>query len=135
MANDKNSTSLASEFYVASILWRLGFEVSITMGHTKEIDLFARKGSSYAVIDVKGARQPPFLIQTRETYGDHSFYIFVLWQRSFENVNKTPRCFIVPAVDIPKVWSDIPVWGNQSKAVKLKELNDYESKWEYLEKK
>lgn len=39
----RDNTSLPSEFYVASILWRLGYEVTITMGQTKEIDIFAKK--------------------------------------------------------------------------------------------
>ena len=33
------NTNLAAEFYVASQLFRLGYIVTITLGHTKEIDL------------------------------------------------------------------------------------------------
>ena len=37
--NGTINTNLASEFYVASLLFRLGYAVTITLGHTKEIDL------------------------------------------------------------------------------------------------
>lgn len=39
----RDKTNLPSEFYVASILWGLGYEVAITMGNTKEIDILLRK--------------------------------------------------------------------------------------------
>ena len=117
---------------MASVLWRLGFEVSVTMGHTKEIDLFAKKMSSFAIIDVKGVKQAPFLVQRRDAYDEHGFYIFVLWQKSFQDPNKAPRCFIVPASDLPLLLSPIPSWGTDTKGVNLKDVLKYESKWELL---
>jgi len=37
-ANAQN-TNLATEYCIASLLFRLGYNVTITLGHTKEIDL------------------------------------------------------------------------------------------------
>lgn len=39
MALEKNQTGIASEFYVVAELSRLGYDVTITFGNTKLIDL------------------------------------------------------------------------------------------------
>ena len=50
-------TNLASEFYVASQLYRLGYVTVLTLGHTKEIDLVAIHPDGRTVtIDVKGLK-------------------------------------------------------------------------------
>lgn len=85
--NDGISTSLVSEFYVVSNLWRLGYEVALTIGHTKEIDIFGSKGNRKIRIDVKGIGQPPFLIKTIEDYAERQFLTFVWW-REFNNIEK-----------------------------------------------
>jgi len=51
------NTNLASEFYVASQLFRQGYVVTVTLGHTKEIDLIvAHPDGRTITIDMKGLK-------------------------------------------------------------------------------
>ncbi len=84
------ATNMASEFYVASILWRLGFDVTITLGHTKEIDIIAWKKGKEITIDVKGriggSHHLLQLDEERFKRKNH-FFIFVRWsKRNFSKV-------------------------------------------------
>ena len=136
----ENNTNLASEFYVASILWRLGFDVSITLGHTKEVDLFARKNGVNVVIDVKATRGGPFLVQTRleQKYSfaeeTKAFYIFVHWKKDFSSIKKNPTCFIVPSKELERFKRPIEKWKNKTSDVLPSSLKEFEGRWDLLEK-
>lgn len=49
----RNSTGLSGEYFVAAELLRRGFNVAITMGNAKAIDLFAEKNGKTFPIQVK----------------------------------------------------------------------------------
>lgn len=54
MAVKNENTNLASEFYVMSLLHRLGLEPILTVANKKSIDIFIQKeDSTYYSIDVK----------------------------------------------------------------------------------
>ena len=57
MALEKSQTGIASEFYVAGELSRLGYDVTITFGNTKSIDLLVHKDDQVYAIQVKGIQQ------------------------------------------------------------------------------
>ena len=48
-----NSTGLSGEFFVAGELLRRGFNVAITMGNAKAIDIFAEKDGNTFSVQVK----------------------------------------------------------------------------------
>ncbi|WP_373708341.1 group I intron-associated PD-(D/E)XK endonuclease [Kaistella sp.] len=50
---EKNQTGIASEFYVAGELSRLGYNVSVTFGNTKSIDLLVEKNGKTKAVQVK----------------------------------------------------------------------------------
>jgi hypothetical protein len=50
---DKNSTGLSGEYYVSAELLRRGFNVGITMGNAKSIDILAEKDNKQFIIHVK----------------------------------------------------------------------------------
>ena len=53
--SETQNTNLASEFYITYLLFRLGYNVTITLGHTKEIDLIVTDAEGRKVsIDVTG---------------------------------------------------------------------------------
>ena len=47
-------TNLASEFYVLSILHRLGIDAHLTLGNKKSVDIVIENGNEVVTIDVKG---------------------------------------------------------------------------------
>ena len=49
------NTNLAAEFYVLSMLHRLGADASLTLGNKKAVDILVVRGAGKALtIDVKG---------------------------------------------------------------------------------
>ena len=49
------NTNLAAEFYVLSMLHRLGADAALTLGNKKAVDIFvANEGGSTITIEVKG---------------------------------------------------------------------------------
>jgi hypothetical protein len=59
---EKTQTGIASEFFVAGELARRGFNVTLTFGNTKSIDLIVEKATKLIPIQVKG-------IQRRKSVG------------------------------------------------------------------
>ena len=49
------NTNLAAEFYVLSMLHRLGFDASLTLGNKKAVDVVVvRDSGNVMTVDVKG---------------------------------------------------------------------------------
>lgn len=74
------NTNLASEFYVASQLYRLGYVVTITLGHTKEIDLIiAHPDGRTVTIDVKGLKNTTnWPLKPKLVNKKHFLYLFLI---------------------------------------------------------
>lgn len=50
-----HDTGMAAEFYVLSMLFRLGLNANLTLGNQKAVDIFVQRASGDTVtIDVKG---------------------------------------------------------------------------------
>jgi hypothetical protein len=55
MANIGYNTNLAAEFYVLSMMHRLGAEANLTLGNKKSVDIASVRGAGDVItIDVKG---------------------------------------------------------------------------------
>ncbi len=73
------STGLSGEYFVAAEMLRRGFNVGITMGNAKAIDILAEKGGQQFIIQVKAIFKkknvgwPIMRDQVNETI----FYVFV----------------------------------------------------------
>ena len=74
-------TNLASEFYVASQIFRLGYNATITLGHTKEIDLVVtHPDGRFITIDVKGSKwKTSWPLKLKRKRKDHFFCAAFLW--------------------------------------------------------
>ena len=111
MQNKLQNTNLASEFYVASQLFRLGYIVTLTLGHTKEIDLIVVNGNKIITIDVKGLKNTtnwPIALKSKKK---NHFFALVAWNNKFENLYIRPDIFIIPSNRIKKLltkWSGRP---------------------------
>lgn len=98
------NTNLASEFYVASQLLRLGYNVTITLGHTKEIDLIvAHPDGRMVTIDVKGLKNTtnwPLKLKRKRKY---HFYVLVTYHNKFGSLDYHPEVFVIPSLEIKKL--------------------------------
>jgi len=79
----RNSVGIAGEFYIAYILAKHGFEVSMSLGRTKGFDLFVvNPNGTPMVISVKTTyfKVNKFILMNEkadELIGDHLYYAFV----------------------------------------------------------
>jgi len=135
------NTNLASEFYVASQLFRLGYEVTITLGHTKEIDLIVINPTNgkTITIDVKGLKNKSNWPLTPQLKRKDHFYVLVSYCNKFNNLKFLPEVYVIPSVKIENLlenWTKrgrIPIkqtcinYRNQN----LREYNN----WELISKK
>jgi hypothetical protein len=99
----KYNTNLASEFYVLSVLHRLGADVALTLGNKKSVDIIvANEDGSTTTIDVKGLEKRydwPFddkkLIQNKR-----HFYILVCFEGKITDPNLAPSVWIIPSNEL-----------------------------------
>lgn len=56
MGEKGHNTNLAAEFYVLSILYRLGINAHLTLGNKKSVDIVVEKEDKVITIDVKGLK-------------------------------------------------------------------------------
>ena len=51
MKIERYNTNLASEYYVLSMLYRLGFDAYLTLGNKKSVDIIIEKGNDILTIE------------------------------------------------------------------------------------
>jgi hypothetical protein len=76
----KASTGIASEFLVAGELARRGFNVTMTLGNTKAIDLLVEKGGKLVAVQVKGIQRTASIcwnISLSKIEGNAVIYVLV----------------------------------------------------------
>ena len=100
------NTNLASEFYVASQLFRLGYTVTLTLGYTKEIDLIvANPDGRICTIDVKGLKNTTnWPLKPKLVNKDH-FFVLVSYRNKFPVVKESPDIFVIPSQQLRQVLS------------------------------
>jgi hypothetical protein len=98
-------TNLASEFYVFSILHRLGAEATLTLGNKKSVDIVVvRKEGQAITVDVKGVAGqwdwPADNISVTPKPGH--FVVFVSYEGKLEDPNQLPSVWVVPHEDVDR---------------------------------
>jgi hypothetical protein len=97
------NTNLAAEFYVLSMLHRLGADAALTLGNKKAVDIIvANDDGTTTTIDVKGVRKrfdwPASNIHLVE--GRRHFYVLVSFEGKMRDPLTPPAIWIVPAQEI-----------------------------------
>lgn len=105
MKTVNQTTGMASEFYVLSVLLRCGINANLTLGNQKKVDIIVNNKGVAMTIDVKGLKSSgDFIIGNYfESKDDKNhFYIFVYYS-NFENVKENPELYVVPATEISAI--------------------------------
>ena len=102
--NEKGyNTNLASEFYVLSMLYRLGFNANLTLGNKKSVDITVVLGPGRVVtVDVKAvAGKMDWLMGSRasEPLAGH-FVVLVSFEGRFSDPAQAPVCWIIPDAEL-----------------------------------
>jgi hypothetical protein len=93
------NTNLASEFYVLSVLYRLGMDANLTLGNKKSVDIVVvRSAGQAATIDVKAvADKLDWLLgNVPEEPRAHHFIALVSFEGKIEDPTIVPAVWIVP---------------------------------------
>ena len=137
MAQKGYDTNLASEFYVMSVLHRLGCDATITLGNKKAVGILVARGVGEAVtIDVKAvAGKTDWLAGSgADSAKQNHFVVMVSYEGRFKEPAELPRCWIVPHtayLDLVKTASTGNLKYISRKAV-VSELTGYENAWELI---
>ena len=105
MKTVNQTTGMASEFYVLSVLLRCGINANLTLGNQKKVDIIVNNKGVAMTIDVKGLKSSgDFIIGNYfESKDDKNhFYIFVYYS-DFENIKENPELYVVPATEISAI--------------------------------
>jgi len=92
------NTNLASEFYVLSMLYRLGFDANLTLGNKKSVDIAVVLGPGRAItIDVKAvAGKMDWLMGTSpDSAKPNHFVVLVSYDGRFGDAQHAPRCWVL----------------------------------------
>ena len=97
------NTNLAAEFYVLSMLHRLGADATLTLGNKKGVDIVVVREAGEAVtVEVKGVAKrydwPASNIQS--PHPERHFVVLVNFEGRIEDLTVAPRCWVVPLPDL-----------------------------------
>ena len=137
MAQKGYQTNLASEFYVISTLFRLGYDASLTLGNKKAVDItIVHTEGNATTIDVKAvAGKMDWLLGNSPPHQAQNHYVVLLsFEGKFSEVENVPRVWVFPS---EKLTSYIKVASNNSthyvsrKSV-LETGSQFESAWQLI---
>jgi len=92
------NTNLVSEFYVLSMLYRLGFDANLTLGNKKSVDIAVVLGPGHAItIDVKPvAGKMDWLMGNPGVSPRANHYVvLVSYDGRFDDAKQAPRCWVL----------------------------------------
>ncbi len=143
MGEKSQNTNLASEYYVLSMLYRVGADAYLTLGNKKAVDIMIQK-DQLLTIDVKGLKgKTGFPIDNWDKKEKNHFLVFVSFLDKIDDPQIVPEAYIVPSLDIDKSFRELDgkslVYITPSgtrKDVLLSNLrklkNNYLHKWDFF---
>lgn len=93
------NTNLAAEFYVLSMLHRLGFDASLTLGNKKSVDIVVvRETGTVVTVDVKGlAGKTSWPVDNVKKKAKGHFLVFVSFLGKITDHSVAPEVYVVPS--------------------------------------
>ena len=110
-SNKQNyNTNLSAEFYVLSMLFRQGFNATLTLGNKKSVDIFvALRSGKTITIDVKGlSGKTSWPVDNLKRSKKGHFIVFVCFKDDIENPELVPDVFIIPSKNVRKYTYNAP---------------------------
>ena len=97
------NTNLAAEFYVLSMLHRLGADAALTLGNKKAVDIIvANENRTITTIDVKGLEKrydwPADNIHSLQD--TQHFYVLVSFEGKITDPLSPPSAWVIPANEL-----------------------------------
>ena len=130
---EKNQTGIAGEFYAAGELSRFGYNVTITFGNTKSVDLLIQKDQAVYAIQVKSIQASSSIcwnIDKTKVFPDH---YYVLINLHVDQPSRKPEFFILKGTEVIGMFKDTPKAGNKRAYLdykKLLQIDGFQDRWE-----
>ena len=128
-------TNLAAEFYALSMLHRLGFDATLTLGNKKAVDIVVVPRTGRPVtIDVKGlAGMTGWPVDNLRPGQHRHLVVFVCFLNRIEDPQAIPEVYVVPSKRVRGLTYKAP--GGR-RLVRLSKLRDkgyqYRDAWQLL---
>jgi hypothetical protein len=130
------NTNLAAEFYVLSMLHRLGLDATLTLGNKKSVDIVVvQKSGEVVTIDVKGlAGTTGWPVDNVKKTDKCHFIVFVTFLNKIANHTVLPEVYLVPSKKLAQFVYHSP--NGKRKIVQLsrmrKDGKKFQDAWELL---
>lgn len=103
------NTNLAAEFYVLSMLHRLGADANLTLGNKKSVDIAVIRGAGDAItVDVKGLAGMTGWPVDNFVATERHFLVLVCFLGSISDPSVVPEVYVVPAADAHAIIYNAP---------------------------
>lgn len=99
------NTNLAAEFYVLSMLHRLGADAALTLGNKKAVDIIvANENKTITTVEVKGiAGRYDWPADNIHNFVDSQhFYVLVSFEGKISDPLLCPSAWIIPSTELEK---------------------------------
>jgi hypothetical protein len=134
---EKNQTGIAAEFYAAGELARLGYNVTITFGNTKSIDLLIQRGLETYKVQVKGIQATKSICWNLDKTKVSPDIFYVLVNLHVDQPARKPEFFVLTGSEALTLFSDTPKGLNKRTYLdykKILRLGVYQDRWEIFGK-
>ena len=120
-------TNLAAEFYVLSVLHRLGMSATLTLGNKKSVDIVvARDAGDTLTIDVKGlAGTTSWPVDNLKAGRKKHFIAFVTFLGRISDPSILPEVYIVASEEV-----SVLIYVNPAGNRRFIQLRDARKSWE-----
>jgi hypothetical protein len=135
MSEEKYNTNLAAEFYVLSMLHRLGASAALTLGNKKSVDFAVVTGVGKAItIDVKGlAGTTSWPVDRVRSKSPNHFLAFVCFNNRIRDPTAAPDVWIVPVARVKHFTYISPKERRVvTRSKLLKRGNQFKDAWELI---
>lgn len=132
------NTNLASEFYVMSVLCRLGLEANLTLGNKKAVDIVVVRTAGDAVtVDVKAVVGKTDWLAGSSGGGEprkRHFVVLVSYEGRFVDLTHVPRAWVLPHAEYLRLVKTASTGTMRylPRRQVLSEMNRYENAWRLI---
>lgn len=129
---EKNQSGIAGEFYAAGELSRLGYNVTVTFGNTKAVDLLIQKDRATFAIQVKSIQATKSIcwnIDKTKVIVDH---YYVLVNLHVDHPERKPEFFVLTGPEVINLFKNTPKEGEKRAYLDYKallKLELYQDRW------